>query len=163
MGSNPTTSAFVMFNLNSHNLILVAGSVVFRKAKNGRVSWFLIKDPQNKRWELPKSLVRKGESSVRTVLRVMGEQGGMNCKIIDEVDRIEDEVDYNGKKSPRRIVYYLVIEKSAGEVLGFEEFAWVDFSSGLRKLGLAREKEVFKKAKKQLENWLEKRKAKKTS
>jgi len=150
-----------MFNLDSHNLMLVAGAAVFRKAKNGRVAWFLIKDSQSKRWELPKALVRKGESSVRTVLRVMGEQGGMNCKIIEEAGRIEDTTEISGKKAPRRIIYYLVLEKSSGEVLGFEECAWVDFLSALKKLGWSKEKTVLKNAKKELEGWLEKRKTQK--
>lgn len=149
-----------MFNLDSHNLILVAGAAVFRKAKNGRVTWFLVKDSQSKRWELPKALVRKGESSVRTILRVMGEQGGMNCKIVEEAGRIEDKVEVNGKRMSRRIVYYLVLEKSAGEVLGFEEYTWADFSSALEKIGWNKEKKIFINAKKELESWLEKRKTK---
>ncbi len=142
--------------------MLVAGAAVFRKAKNGRVTWFLVKDSQTKRWELPKALVRKGESSVRTILRVMGEQGGMNCKIIEEAGRIEDETEVNGKKTPRRIIYYLVLEKSAGEVLGYEEYTWADFSSALKKLGWGKEKTILKNAKKELEIWLEKRKLKKS-
>ncbi len=151
-----------MFNLTNPNQMLVAGASVFRKAKNGRIAWFLVKDSQTKRWELPKALVRKGESSVRTILRVMGEQGGMNCKIIEEVGRIEDEIEVNGRKTPRRIIYYLVLEKSAGEVLGYEEHTWADFSSALKKLGWSKEKTILKNAKKELENWLEKRKSKKT-
>lgn len=146
-----------MFKLDSHNLMLVAGAAVFRKAKNGRISWFLVRDSQSKRWEMPKALVRKGESSVRTILRVMGEQGGMNCRIIEEAGRIEDKVEINGKSTGRRIIYYLVLEKSAGEVLGFEEYAWVDFSLALRKLGWEREKQILKSAKDELEKWVDKK------
>ncbi len=123
-----------MFKLNSHNLMLVAGAVVFRKAKNGRIGWFLIEDVQNKRWELPKAVVRKGESSVRTVMRVMGEQGGMNCKIIEEAGRGgRQALMVNGKKTPRRIIYYLVFGKSAGEVLGFEKHILGGFFLGVEK------------------------------
>lgn len=137
--------------------MLVAGAAVFRKAKNGRVSWFLVREAQDKKWELPKAIVRKGESSVRTVLRVMGEQGGMNCKIIEEAGRIEDNIEVNGKKTPRRIIYYLVLEKSAGEVLGFEEYVWTDLRSALGKLGWSKEKRILRDAKKELENWIAKK------
>lgn len=137
--------------------MLVAGAAVFRKAKNGRVSWFLVREAQDKKWELPKAIVRKGESSVRTVLRVMGEQGGMNCKIIEEVGRIEDEIELNGKKTPRRIIYYLVFGKSAGEVLGFDEYVWMDFASALKNLGWSEEKQILKSAKKELESWVVKK------
>jgi len=100
--------------------MLISGAVVFKRAKNGQVRWFLVKGggEDKKDWEIPKALVRKGESSARTVLRMMGEQGGMNCRILEEAGRVEDHLMVNGKKIPRRIIYYLVLERS-------EEKFWV--------------------------------------
>ncbi len=141
---------------NVPDLMLVAGAIVFKRSKNGQVRWFLVKGggEDKKGWEIPKALVRKGESSARTVLRIMGEQGGMNCRILEEAGRIEDYLAVNGKKTPRRIIYYLVLERSGGEVLGFDEFGWFDYSSALRKISWEKEKVVFRAAKKEFDIWL---------
>ncbi|BCX14423.1 MAG: hypothetical protein KatS3mg088_106 [Patescibacteria group bacterium] len=137
--------------------MLIGGAVVFRRAKNGRVDWFLVQEDE-KGWEIPKAIVRKGESSVRAVLRAMGEQGGMSCRVLDEVGRIEDDVEINGKKTQRKIIYYLVLGRTGGEVLGFDNSAWIDFSSALRRVSWEKEKMILKQAKVEFEKWLARQK-----
>lgn len=137
--------------------MLVGGAIVFKRATNGRVNWFLVKE-DDKNWEIPKTIVRKGESSVRSVLRMMGEQGGMNCRVLEEAGRVDDVFEVNGKKTPRRTIYYLMISKVGGEVLGFDNSIWVDFDEALKNLSLEKERVVLKQAKEEFDNWLSRQK-----
>jgi ADP-ribose pyrophosphatase YjhB (NUDIX family) len=63
------------------NLVLVSGAIVF-KEKRKKTTWFLSRQKDTDGWEIPKVLVRKGESSVRAALRMMGEKGGMTSKVL---------------------------------------------------------------------------------
>lgn len=137
--------------------MLVGGAIVFRRAKNSHFDWFLVQE-DNKGWEIPKVIVRKGESSVRAVLRIMGEQGGMSCRVLEEVGRIEDNIGINGKKTPRKIIYYLVLGRTGSEVLGFDKSAWIDFSTALRRVSWEKEKMILKQAKLEFEKWLARQK-----
>jgi len=141
----------------NNNLMLVGGAVVFKRANNGRVDWFLVEE-NSKGWEIPKAVVRKGESSVRAVLRTMGEQAGMSCRVLEEVGRIEDNLEVNGKKTPRRIIYYLVLGRTGGEALGFDSSAWLNLNSALKRVSWEKEKMILKKAKLEFEKWLSRQK-----
>lgn len=140
-----------------NNTMLIGAAVVFKRAKNGRVSWFLVQEGE-KGWEIPKAIIRKGESSVRAVLRTMGEQGGMSCRVLEEAGRIEDSTEINGKKTPRKIIYYLVLGRTGGEVLGFDKSAWLDFSTALRRVPWEKEKMILKQAKLEFDKWLARQK-----
>jgi len=106
-----------MFN---KNLVLISGACTFREVK-GQNRWFLIKLPDLEEWEIPKVLVRKGESSVRAALRMMGEKGGMTTRVLEEAGRAGGVTTINGRTFPQRHIYYLMVAKSmAGEAIGFE-------------------------------------------
>lgn len=128
------------------NLVLVAGACVF-KENRGRLKWFLVKQNGEENWEIPKVLVRKGESSVRAVLRMMGEKGNMTTRVLEEAGRFGGITTVNGKRLPQRHIYYLMIERSqAGEVIGFTDSIWIEHSKGLRMVFSKRERAVLKAA-----------------
>jgi ADP-ribose pyrophosphatase YjhB (NUDIX family) len=136
--------------------ILVGGSVVYKK-DNGKITWFVIKE-EGGEWELPKTLVRRGESSVRSVIRAMSEQAGMKAKVLEEAGRGSRAVMHNNKPTDQKIIYYLLVERGGGEVLGFDESQWMDYAKAVKKLDKKEQKvlqqardlqkEVEKKAKK---------------
>lgn len=140
--------------MNTNNqTIYIGGAVVFKKEKDGKTCWFLIKNQEEQAWEMPKVVARKGESSVRAVLRMLGEQAGMGCRVIEEVGRINDSTAVNGKIIPRRVIYYLVIQKSQSEALGFEEDTWLEYSKAVKKVKAKKEQSVLREAQKVLRDW----------
>ncbi len=142
--------------------LLVSGSVVYKRVKEKPV-WFVSKLSQEADWELPKTPVRKGESSVRASLRAMAEQGGMRAKVLEEVGRSGGAALLNGKTVPQRHIYYLLFckDKDGGEILGFADYQWLDYGKALKKLTTKREIAMLKDANLLLKDIDKKRKAKK--
>jgi ADP-ribose pyrophosphatase YjhB (NUDIX family) len=64
------------------NTVLVGGVVLF-KDNRGKRYFLVVKQTADEKWELPKVTVRKGESSVRAVLRLTGELSGINAKVLE--------------------------------------------------------------------------------
>jgi hypothetical protein len=128
------------------NRVLVSSAILFDKRKGG-VRWFIVRQAEKEDWEIAKVIVRKGESSVRAALRMLGEMGGMTTKVLEEVGRAGGVTTVNGKTMPQRHLYYLVIlQSTSGEALGFEKHAWLDYASAVRKLSSKRERMMLKDA-----------------
>ena len=140
------------------NQILTSGAVVCRKKSSGEYAWLLVKLSEEEGWEIPKVAVRKGESSVRASIRMMGEQGGMNARVIEEAGRFNSAATVNDRVIPKRLLYYLMIQKSGGEIVGFKESSWFESAKAQKKLQQKRERDVLKEAKVLLKEWLKKTK-----
>ena len=141
-------------------VLLISASVLYSR-KGDDVLWFLIKENDKDGWEIAKTIVRNGESSVRGAIRSMGEQGGMRVKVLEEVGRHGGAAKVNGKVITQRIIYYLIVHKEGNEVLGFKETDWFEYSTALRKLTTKRDKEMLKAAKALLKEIRDKKKKKK--
>lgn len=138
------------------SLVLVSGAIVFKEQK-GVDKWFLTKQGSDDEWEVPKVLVRKGESSVRAVLRMMGEKAGMTTRVLEEAGRAGGVTTTNNKTLPQRHIYYLMILKSgATEAIGFSDTLWLPYPNALKKLSSKREKGMLKQAKETLKLWRKK-------
>lgn len=145
------------------NLIIVSGAVVFKDAGRKR-RWFIIKQHEEDNWEIPKVVVRKTESSVRAALRMMGEQGGMTTKVIEEAGRAGGVTTVNGRALPQRYIYYLMaLNSGLGEALGFEDSSWLEYAKAVRKLSSKRERAFLKAARQGLRKWERQRKSEKKS
>ncbi len=141
------------------NEILIAGACIFRE-NAGKVQWLLVKEVDSDKWELAKTMVRKGESSVRAILRVMGEKGGMSTRVLEEAGRAGGVGISGGKTLPQRVIYYLMIaKKMTGEAIGFSDHTWLDFSQVTRKVFSKREKVIMRDAKEEFKRWHKKRAA----
>ena len=134
-----------------NNNIFIGAAVIYKDSRGKRFYW-LVGDGEGGR-EIPKVTVRRGESSPRAVIRMSGEQGGMNARILEEVGRNNSLVVVNGKSVPQRIYYYLMILKSAGEVLGFEKHQWLNFKRAYKAVTLKREKDILKEAERMIKAW----------
>jgi len=140
------------------NLILISGAVVVRKERR-KDKWFLIKNIKDGNWELPKIIVRKTESSVRGVIRMTGEQGGMRARVLEEAGRYNATVTASGRQISQKYIYYLMLYRAdSGENIGFEEPLWLDYSQALKKLSSKKEKQILNKAKAVLKEWEKERK-----
>ena len=142
--------------MNKNTQVLVSGAVLY-KEQRGKISWFIVKLPDEETWELPKVLVRRGESSVRASLRMMGEKGGMTTKVLEEAGRAGGVTTVNDKTLPQRYLYYLMVMKSGtSEPIGFPKYAWFDYGKAVRKLSSKREKQMLKAANVELKKWKKK-------
>lgn len=135
------------------NLVLVSGAVVFKEGR-GKRRWFIVKQDDGEEWEIPKVFVRKGESSVRASIRMMGEQGGMTTQVLEEAGRSGGVTTINGKVMPQRHLYYLMVLLSgAKEAIGFDKYKWLTYAEAVRKLSSKRERVILKQARKELKAW----------
>jgi hypothetical protein len=140
-------------------LILVGSAVVYKKVKDKPV-WFIVQQKEGADWEIPKTVARRGESSVRSVIRMMGEQAAMNVKVLEEVGRVGGGTLVAGQTVPQRTIYYLMICKEANEVLSFLDFDWLDYTKAARKLKSKKDLTMLKNARDLLKELDKKKKVK---
>lgn len=139
--------------------LTVSGAIVY-KDYGGKRKFLLIKQGEDSGWEIPKVTVRRGESSVRAALRMTGEMAGMSTQVLEEAGRSSATTVVNGKSMPVKFYYYLLIQRSGGEMLGFARHEWLEFSDALKKISLKKEKDMLKSAKVVLRDWEKARKIK---
>ncbi len=138
---------------NKNQQIVIGGAVIFRENR-GKRQFLLVKSKESVEWEIAKVTVRKGESSVRAVIRLASEQGGMAVRVLEEAGRSTGSTIINAKSIPQKFYYYLMLQKGgSSELIGFDEFKWVEFSDAIKKVNLKREKDMLKDAKGVLKEW----------
>ena len=127
--------------------------MVFRDNR-GKRQYLLVKTKEDGDWEVPKVVVRKGESSVRAVIRLTGEQGGMTARVLEEAGRTTGTTILNGKTIPQKYYYYVMLQKGGtSDLIGFIEFKWVEYNDAVKKVALKREKDMFKQARDVIKEW----------
>lgn len=134
------------------NLITTSGGVIFRDSR-GKRQFFVVKMGEEERWELPKVTVRKGESSVRAILRMTGEMAGMNTRVLEEAGRSTGTTVVGGKSIPQRHFYYLMIYKAGGEILVFNKYQWLEYGKAIAKLEFKKEKDILRNGREVLKEW----------
>ena len=88
--------------MKNNNEVLVGGAVVFKEGKNKKM--FLLSKNNNGDFEIPKTTVRRGESSVRAVIRYTSEQGNMNARVLDEVGRATGTATVNSRQITQKYI-----------------------------------------------------------
>jgi 8-oxo-dGTP pyrophosphatase MutT (NUDIX family) len=142
-----------MINNKNNQQMSVGGAIVFRDFR-GKRQYLLVKIKEDGDWEIPKVVVRKGESSVRSVIRLTSEQGGMTTRVLEEAGRFNATTVINGKSVPQKFYYYLLLQKGgSSDLIGFLEFKWVELSEAIKRVPLKREKEMFKSGRDVLKEW----------
>lgn len=140
-------------NTKQNQQIVIGGAIVF-KDNRGKRQYLVVKNKEDGDWEIPKVTVRKGESSVRSVIRLTGEQGGISARVLEEVGRSSGTTVINGKAIPQKHYYYLMMQKGgSSELIGFFTFKWMQYSDATKKLVLKKEKEILKDAVGVLKEW----------
>ena len=83
-----------------------------------------------------------------------GEQIGITARVLEEVGRGSGLVNLNGKSVPQKHYYYLMMQRAkGGEILGFNDFTWLEFDKACKKLDLKKEKDILKNSKPILKEW----------
>lgn len=141
-----------MNNKNNHQ-VSVSGVILYRDNKKKR-QYLVVKHKEDGDWELPKVTVRKGESSVRAAIRMIGEQAGISARVLEEAGRLTGTTVVNNKPAVQKHYYYLMMQRAtSGEVIGFHDDNWLDYSQVLKKITLKKEKDIFKATKAILKEW----------
>jgi len=140
-------------DVKQNQQISMGGAIVFR-GNGGKRQFLLVKTKEGGDWEIPKVAVRKGESSVRAAIRLMGEQGGMTARVLEEAGRFAGTVILNGKSIPQKYYYYLMLQKGgSNELIGFSKYKWLEYAEAVKKISLKREKDMFRLAREVLKLW----------
>jgi 8-oxo-dGTP pyrophosphatase MutT (NUDIX family) len=140
-------------NIKNNQQVSIGGAVVFRDNR-GKRQYLLVKTKEDGGWEIPKVTVRRGESSVRSVIRLTAEQGGISARILEEAGRYTASVVINGIPISQKYYYYLMFQKSGpSELIGFQAYKWLEPSDVLKKLDSKKEKEMFKSGRDVLKEW----------
>lgn len=134
-------------------LQISAGGVAFRK-QDGRIDVALISVGEENRWQLPKGLVDKGESTEDAALREVREEAGIETEIMTRIDKVE--YWYFWKENGQRIryhkfVYFYLLRYKAGDVRDHDhevnDARWVDIDDAIEMLAFDNEKKIMEKAK----------------
>lgn len=129
---------------NEKGEILVGGAIIFKEGKGKNL--FLLSKNNDGEFEILKSTVRRGESSVRAVIRYTSEQGNMNTRVLDEVGRGTSVGTVNTRQITYKYIYYLLFFKAGLEISGMGDISWFDYATAAKKLKLKREKDMLKVA-----------------
>jgi len=130
-----------------------AGGVAFRK-QDGRIDVALISVGADNRWQLPKGLVDKGESTEQAAIRELLEEAGIDTEIVTRIDKVE--YWYFWKENGQRIryhkfVYFYLLRYKAGDVRDHDhevnEARWLDIDAAIEMLAFDSEKKIMEKAK----------------
>jgi 8-oxo-dGTP diphosphatase len=129
-----------------------AGGVAFRQVgkKNEIV---LISVGEEKRWQLPKGLVGKGEDAEAAALREVREEGGVDAELLDLIDQIEYWY-YSSSRGKRirfhKFVHFYLMRYLSGDVDDHDdevnEAAWFEFNKAVEILAFSNEKKIVEKA-----------------
>ena len=128
-------------------ILLIGAGTIYKRKKRSLPLWLIVKPNKDSGWELPKTHARGGESSVRSVIRMATEQAGMRAKVLEESGRANSSTQVNGKTLQQRTIFYLMICKDHGELIGWHETDWVPYAKLAKKLTFKRELAAVKHAK----------------
>ena len=126
--------------------LMIGAAIIYTKERAGDF-WFLCKNNSDSDWELPKAIVRRGESSVRSVIRIMSEQGGMRARVIEEIGRASSTTSVNNRLVPQKTIYYLMLQKGEDNVIGFAQYEWFPFEKAMLKAAKQMVKELARRLK----------------
>jgi 8-oxo-dGTP pyrophosphatase MutT (NUDIX family) len=132
-------------------LQISAGGVAFRNVE-GRVEVALISVGEDNRWQLPKGIIDKGESTETAARREVREEAGVDTNLLGLIDKTEywyysraDRVRFH------KFVYFYLLSYETGDVTHHDDEVndarWVEIDEAIAMLAFDSEKKVVEKAK----------------
>jgi len=128
-----------------------AGGAAFR-INDGKIEFAIVAVNPSRRWQLPKGLVDDGETTEQAALREVREEAGIECEIIEKIEKIE--YWYFGNENGERVryhkfVHFFLMKYNSGDTKNHDtEVAEVRFVSpdqAIEALAFDAEKEVINK------------------
>jgi 8-oxo-dGTP pyrophosphatase MutT (NUDIX family) len=136
-------------------LQISAGGVAFRSVE-GRTEVALISVGEGNRWQLPKGIVDKGESTEAAALREVREEAGVNTRLLSLIDKIEYWYYDRGRQIRfHKFVYFYLLRYESGDVTNHDdevnEARWVEIDEAIGMLAFDTERRVVNAAKKMID------------
>ena len=128
-----------------------SGGVVYKKDK-----WLITRSAPSEIypksvWRLPKGWIDEGETTEETALREVGEEGGVEAKIIKKIETVKYFFTTSDKGKVLKFVTFYLMEWKKDLPQGFDgetsEIAWLPYKEAYQKLSFKGEKVVLEKAK----------------
>lgn len=117
----------------------------------------LISVGDDNRWQLPKGLVDKGESTEDAALREVREEAGIETELVERLDKIEYWYFWNENGERVRyhkFVYFYLLRYKAGDVGDHDhevnEARWFNIDEAINVLAFDGEKKIVEKARAKL-------------
>lgn len=105
------------------------------------------------RWQLPKGIVDPGETPEITAVREVGEEAGIETKLLDLIETIEywyRSTKYGKPVRFHKFVHFYLLEYVSGDISNHdhevEEARWVSLEEAIEMLAFKGEREVVEKA-----------------
>jgi 8-oxo-dGTP pyrophosphatase MutT (NUDIX family) len=136
-------------------LQISAGGVAFRSVE-GHTEVALISVGEDNRWQLPKGIVDKGESTEAAALREVSEEAGVNTRLLSLIDKIEYWYYDRGRQVRfHKFVYFYLLRYESGDVTNHDdevnEARWVEIDEAIGMLAFDTERKVVEAAKKMID------------
>jgi 8-oxo-dGTP diphosphatase len=125
-----------------------AGGVVYKKDK-GKLLFLIMKPKGTDRWQLPKGIIDKDESSKATAEREVAEEGGVKAKLLEKLGTSQYFFILKGRRILKTVTYFLmeyVSDTQNGHDDEADEARFFPHEEAHRKLSFKDDKEILKKA-----------------
>ena len=129
-----------------------AGGVAFRRNK-GRIEIALISVGDDARWQLPKGLIDKGESTEAAAVREVREEAGIDCEPVERIDKIDYWFNWTEGEDRFRyhkFVYFYLLGYKSGDVANHDdevnEAKWFEIGQAIEILAFDSEKKIVERA-----------------
>ncbi|TLD40192.1 MAG: MutT/nudix family protein [Candidatus Jettenia ecosi] len=130
-----------------------AGGVAFRKLSN-KTKIAIISVGDDRRWQLPKGTVERGESTESAAIREVREEAGIETEIIKLIDKIEYwyySKDHDKQVRYHKFVYFFLLRYKSGNIKNHDteahEVRWIEINKAIEMLAFENEKKIVRYAK----------------
>lgn len=129
-----------------------AGGVAYRE-RDALIEVALISVGDDNRWQLPKGLVDKGESTEDAAVREVREEAGIETDLVERLDKVEYWYYWNEESERVRyhkFVYFYLLRYKSGDVSDHDhevnEARWFNIDEAINVLAFDSEKKIVEKA-----------------
>jgi 8-oxo-dGTP pyrophosphatase MutT (NUDIX family) len=135
-----------------------AGGVAYRQ-RDAQLEVALISVGEDNRWQLPKGLVDKGESTEDAAVREVREEAGIDTEVVERLDKVDYWYFWNENDQRVRYhkyVYFYLLRYKSGDVSDHDhevnEARWFDINEAINVLAFDSEKKIVEKARELIES-----------
>lgn len=125
-----------------------AGGIVFKKERN-QTYILVTQHSAHHGWVFPKGLIDEGETTETTALREVKEEGGVEAKIIKQLEPVEYFYKLENQTIKKKVIYFLM-EYVSGDIADhdweMEAAEWLEFDKVEERLTYKSDKDSFQKA-----------------